>query len=121
MPFGEKLGPDGVRIKMRTVGICGSDVHYYTHGKIGNFIMKEPMVLGHEAAGTIIELGKNVKSLKTGDRICMEPGVPDLRSRATMEEIYNLYPEVAWATPPIHGCLRETVAHPAMFYYTAGT
>ena len=118
MPFKETLGPDDVRIKIHTVGICGSDVHYYTHGKIGNFIVKEPMVLGHEASGTVIEVGKNVKSLKTDDRICMEPGVPDLRSRAVMEGMYNLDPAVVfWATPPYHGCLRETVVHPAMFCF----
>jgi D-xylulose reductase len=118
MSFEETLGPDDVRIKMHTIGICGSDVHYYTHGKIGNFIVKEPMVLGHEASGTVIEVGENVKSLKAGDRICMEPGVPDLRSRATMEGMYNLDPDVVfWATPPIHGCLRETVVHPAMFCF----
>ena len=118
MSFDESLGPDDVRIKMHTIGVCGSDVHYYTHGKIGNFIVKEPMVLGHEASGTVIEVGKNVKSLSVGDRICMEPGVPDLRSRATMEGMYNLDPAVIfWATPPIHGCLRETVVHPAMFCF----
>jgi D-xylulose reductase len=118
MTFKETLGPDDVLIKMRTVGICGSDVHYYTHGKIGNFIVKEPMVLGHEASGTVIEVGKNVKLLKADDRICMEPGVPDLRSRATMEGMYNLDPAVVfWATPPVHGCLRETVVHPAMFCF----
>lgn len=118
MDFDEKMGPDDVRIKMHTIGICGSDVHYYTHGKIGNFIVKEPMVLGHEASGTVIEVGKNVKTLKAGDRICMEPGVPDLRSRATMEGMYNLDPAVIfWATPPVHGCLRETLVHPAMFCF----
>jgi D-xylulose reductase len=118
MPFKETLGPDDVRIKMHTIGICGSDVHYYTHGKIGNFIVKEPMVLGHEASGTVIEAGKNVKSVKAGDRICMEPGVPDLHSRATLEGMYNLDPAVIfWATPPVHGCLRETVVHPAMFCF----
>jgi D-xylulose reductase len=118
MSFDELLGPDDVRIRIHTVGICGSDVHYYTHGKIGNFIVKEPMVLGHEASGTIIEVGENVKTLKVGDRICMEPGVPDLRSRATMEGMYNLDPAVVfWATPPVHGCLRETVVHPAMFCF----
>lgn len=114
----ENLGPDDVRIKMDTIGICGSDVHYYTHGKIGDFIVKEPMVLGHEASGTVLEVGKNVKTLKGGDRICMEPGIPDLRSRATMEGMYNLDPAVVfWATPPVHGCLRETVVHPAMFCF----
>jgi D-xylulose reductase len=118
MDIRETLGPDDVRIKMHTIGICGSDVHYYTQGKIGNFVVKEPMILGHEASGTIIEAGKNVKTLKPGDRVCMEPGVPDLRSRAAMEGMYNLDPSVVfWATPPIHGCLRETVVHPAMFTF----
>jgi D-xylulose reductase len=118
MSFDELLGPDDALIKMHTIGICGSDVHYYTHGKIGNFIVKEPMVLGHEASGTVIEVGNNVKSLKSGDRVCMEPGVPDLHSRATMEGMYNLDPAVVfWATPPVHGCLRETLVHPAMFCF----
>ena len=118
MPLKNTIGPDDVLIKIHTVGICGSDVHYYTHGKIGSFVVKEPMVLGHEASGTVMEVGKNIKTLKAGDRICMEPGVPDLRSRATMEGIYNLDPTVIfWATPPVHGCLRETVVHPAMFCY----
>jgi D-xylulose reductase len=57
----ESVGPNDVRIKIHTVGICGSDVHYYLHGRIGPFIVKEPMVLGHEASGTVIEVGTNVK------------------------------------------------------------
>jgi D-xylulose reductase len=118
MDINETLGPEDTRIKIHSVGICGSDVHYYTHGKIGNFIVKEPMILGHEASGTIIEVGKNVKSLKAGDRVCMEPGIPSLHSRAVLEGMYNLDPSVVfWATPPIHGCLRETVVHPAMFTF----
>jgi D-xylulose reductase len=118
MPLEEKTGPDDVKIQINTVGICGSDVHYYEYGKIGNFIVTEPMVLGHEASGTIIEVGSNVRNLKAGDRVCMEPGIPDLNSRATREGIYNLDPAVRfWATPPIHGCLRETLVHPAMFVF----
>jgi D-xylulose reductase len=118
LPLEETIGPDDVRIKINTVGICGSDVHYYQYGKIGNFIVTEPMVLGHEASGTIIETGRNVRNLKVGDRVCMEPGIPDLHSRATLEGMYNLDPAVRfWATPPIHGCLRETVVHPAMFVF----
>lgn len=114
----ESLGPDDVRIKIHSVGICGSDVHYYQHGKIGNFIVTEPMVLGHEASGTVIEAGSNVSHLKPGDRVCVEPGIPDLRSKATMLGMYNLDPAVRfWATPPVHGCLRETVVHPAMFAF----
>ncbi len=118
MPLEETVGPDDVRVKVHTVGICGSDVHYYTHGRIGGFVVKEPMVLGHEASGTVVEAGKNVRHLKVGDRVCMEPGIPDLRSRAMLEGMYNLDPAVRfWATPPVHGCLRETVVHPAMFVF----
>ena len=61
---------------MHTVGICGSDVHYYTHGKIGTFVVKQPMVLGHEASGIISAVGSDVKHLKIGDRVCMEPAFP---------------------------------------------
>jgi len=112
------LGPKDVRIKTHTVGICGSDVHYYTHGKIGHFVVNEPMVLGHEASGTIIECGTEVEGLAPGDRVCMEPGIPDATSRASKLGLYNVDPSVRfWATPPIHGCLMPEVVHPAAFTY----
>jgi D-xylulose reductase len=114
----ETLGPHDVRIKLHTVGVCGSDVHYYEWGAIGKFIVREPMILGHEAAGTIIEIGSEVKNLKVGDRVCMEPGIPDPNSKATRLGIYNLDPAVRfWATPPIHGVLRPTVVHPEAFTF----
>nr|WP_250152400.1 NAD(P)-dependent alcohol dehydrogenase [Ancylobacter radicis] len=113
-----EVGPDDVKIAIHTVGVCGSDVHYYTHGAIGSFVVREPMVLGHEAAGTITAVGANVKNLKVGDRVCMEPGVPNMNSRATKLGIYNVDPDVRfWATPPIHGVLTPEVVHPAAFTY----
>ena len=112
------LGRKDVRIKIHTVGICGSDVHYYTHGRIGHFIVNEPMVLGHEASGTVIEVGADVTHLAVGDRVCMEPGIPDPTSRASKLGIYNVDPAVQfWATPPVHGCLVPEVIHPAAFTY----
>ncbi|SAK45073.1 sulfurtransferase [Caballeronia glebae] len=112
------VGPRDVRIKIHTVGICGSDIHYYQHGRIGPFVVNEPMVLGHEASGTVVEVGEEVKHLKAGDRVCMEPGVPDMESRASREGLYNLDPKVRfWATPPVHGCLAPYVVHPAAFTY----
>ena len=114
----EKLGPSDVRIKVERVGICGSDVHYYTHGRIGPFVVKSPMVLGHEAAGTVLEVGAAVRNLKPGDRVCMEPGIPNPLSKASRLGIYNVDPEVRfWATPPVHGCLRPEVVHPAAFTF----
>src|SRR6516225_3468779 len=113
-----EIGSHDVKIAIHTVGICGSDVHYYEYGSIGPFVVKEPMVLGHEAAGTVVETGGQVKRLKPGDRVCMEPGIPDPHSRAARLGIYNLDPAVRfWATPPVHGCLTPYVVHPAAFTF----
>lgn len=118
IPLQMDMGPTDVRIQVHTVGVCGSDVHYYTHGKIGPFVVNEPMVLGHEASGVVIEVGSHVHHLKTGDRVCMEPGIPDPASRAAKLGIYNVDPAVTfWATPPVHGCLTPQVVHPAAYTY----
>jgi D-xylulose reductase len=112
------VGPDDVKVAIHTVGVCGSDVHYYTHGAIGSYVVRAPMVLGHEASGTIVEVGANVTALKVGDRVCMEPGVPNLSSRAAKLGIYNVDPDVRfWATPPVHGVLAPYAVHPAAFTY----
>jgi D-xylulose reductase len=117
-PVAREMGPNDVRIRTHTVGICGSDVHYYTHGKIGPFVVREPMVLGHEASGVVLEVGEAVTHLAVGDRVCMEPGIPDPTSRASRLGIYNVDPAVRfWATPPVHGCLAPEVVHPAAFTY----
>ena len=95
----QEMGPHDVRVRIARVGICGSDVHYYTHGRIGPYIVKEPMVLGHESAGIVVAVGSEVREFVPGDRVCMEPGIPDLSSRASREGHYNLDPAVRfWAT-----------------------
>lgn len=112
------VGPNDVKIAVHTVGICGSDVHYYLHGGIGDYIVREPMVLGHEAAGTIVEIGSAATNFEIGDRVCMEPGIPNLASRAARLGIYNVDPDIRfWATPPDHGILLPFVVHPAAFTY----
>jgi D-xylulose reductase len=114
----ETTGPTDVKIAIHTVGVCGSDVHYYTHGAIGPFVVREPMVLGHEASGTVIEVGSKVSNLRPGDRVCMEPGIPNPMSKASLGGMYNLDPSVVfWATPPIHGVTRPTVVHPGAFTF----
>lgn len=114
----QTLGSGDVRIAIDTVGICGSDVHYYTHGKIGPFVVREPMVLGHEASGVVTEIGSGVTHLAVGDRVCMEPGIPNPASKASKLGVYNVDPDVTfWATPPVHGCLTPSVVHPATFTY----
>lgn len=113
-----EMGRDEVKIAVHTVGICGSDVHYYTHGKIGPFIVDAPMVLGHEAAGTVVAVGEDVAGLKPGDRVCMEPGIPDAHSKASRLGLYNVDPAVRfWATPPVHGCLTPHVVHHASYTF----
>jgi len=117
-PLHEVVGPHDVRVGIRSVGVCGSDVHYYRHGAIGPFVVREPMILGHECAGVVLERGAEVAHLAVGDRVCMEPGVPDPHHRATRLGLYNLEPGVRfWATPPVHGCLRPEVVHPAAFTF----
>ncbi|HUG60629.1 MAG TPA: alcohol dehydrogenase catalytic domain-containing protein, partial [Methylomirabilota bacterium] len=114
----QEVGPNDVKIAIHTVGICGSDVHYYEDGKIGPFIVETPMILGHEAAGTVIEVGSAVTALKVGDRVCAEPGIPDPNSKASKLGLYNVDPSVRfWATPPVDGCLIPHVIHPAAYTY----
>lgn len=114
----DTLGPGDVRVAVDTVGICGSDIHYYTHGRIGPFVVRRPMVLGHEASGVVTEAGADVSHLAVGDRVCMEPGIPNMASRASRLGAYNVDPDVRfWATPPVHGCLTPSLVHPAAFTY----
>jgi D-xylulose reductase len=86
-----------------------------SNGQIGPFVVKAPMVLGHEAAGTIVEVGSEVTNFKVGDRVCMEPGIPDPNSWETQQGIYNLDPAVRfWATPRVSG---PYVAHPTAYSF----
>lgn len=105
-PVPEIKDPHYVKIQVKKTGICGSDVHYYTHGAIGQFVVKKPMVLGHESAGVIVEVGEAVTTLKVGDRVAMEPGVPSRYSDEYKSGHYNLCPHMAFAaTPPYDGTL----------------
>lgn len=103
-----------VLVKLEYVGICGSDLHYYEHGRIGDYIVKPPFVLGHEASGIIVEIGENVKNLKLGDRVALEPGKTCGNCEFCKKGLYNLCPDVVFfATPPVDGVFQEYVAHEA--------
>ena len=100
--------PHDVIVNVKFTGICGSDVHYWTHGSIGNFVVKDPMVLGHESAGIIQEVGSAVKSLKVGDRVAMEPGIPCRRCIRCKEGDYNLCVDMRFAeNTPYDGTLAK--------------
>lgn len=105
-----------VLLKMDSVGICGSDVHYLVHGRIGNFIVEQPMIIGHEAAGIVHKLGNAVTHLKVGDRVAIEPGVPCRYCDHCKQGKYNLCKDIIFcATPPVHGNLTRYYAHAADF------
>lgn len=105
---------DEVLVKLEYVGICGSDIHYYESGRIGDFIVKPPFVLGHEPGGTVIEVGKNVHHLKVGDRVALEPGKTCGHCEQCRTGKYNLCNDVQFfATPPVDGVFQEYVAHEA--------
>uniref|UniRef100_A0A8C7ZT97 Sorbitol dehydrogenase n=1 Tax=Oryzias sinensis TaxID=183150 RepID=A0A8C7ZT97_9TELE len=111
-------GPNDVLLQMHSVGICGSDVHYWQHGRIGDFVLTKPMVLGHEAAGTVVRIGSQVKHLKVGDRVAIEPGVPREMDEFFKSGRYNLSPTIFFcATPPDDGNLCQYYTHSANFCY----
>lgn len=102
-----------VLVKLEYVGICGSDVHYLEHGKIGDFIVNGDFILGHECAGVVVELGPGVENLKVGDRVALEPGVTCGQCEFCKTGRYNLCPDVKFlATPPYHGCFMNYIAFP---------
>jgi L-iditol 2-dehydrogenase len=107
-------GEDEVLVKLEYVGICGSDLHYYESGRIGDYIVQPPFVLGHEPGGTVVEVGGRVTHLKKGDRVALEPGKTCGRCAFCRAGKYNLCPDVIFfATPPVDGVFQEYVAHDA--------
>ena len=105
---------DEVLVKLEYVGICGSDLHYYETGAIGDYVVEPPFVLGHEPGGTVVEVGKNVTHLKAGDRVALEPGKTCGHCEFCKTGRYNLCPDVVFfATPPVDGVFQEYVAHEA--------
>ena len=105
---------DEVLVKVEYVGVCGSDLHYYEQGRIGDVRVQFPFILGHEAAGEVVKLGKNVTHLKIGDKVALEPGKTCGHCEFCKTGRYNLCPEVEFfATPPYDGVFQEYAAHRA--------
>lgn len=105
-------GEHEVLIRIMAVGVCGSDVHYYTHGRIGDYVVEKPLILGHECSGQVVKVGKNVKKIREGDRVAVEPGVPCGRCDYCRQGRYNLCPDVVFlATPPVDGSFVQYLVH----------
>ena len=106
--------PGEVLVKVEYVGICGSDLHYFESGRIGDYVVKPPFVLGHEAGGVVVETGEGVTDLAPGDRVALEPGKTCGHCEHCKEGRYNLCENVIFfATPPVDGVFQEYVAHEA--------
>ncbi|CAG4955580.1 unnamed protein product [Parnassius apollo] len=113
-----EIADDEVLLRMDCVGICGSDVHYWHSGQCGSFVVKEPMIMGHEASGVVAKVGAKVKNLEVGDRVAIEPGVPCRYCEFCKTGRYHLCPDMKFcATPPIHGNLARYYKHAADFCY----
>lgn len=109
-----EIGPDEVLVRVASVGICASDVHYYREGRIGDQVVESPLVLGHEFSGTIARVGADVKALAEGARVAVEPSKPCKECSICKEGWFNICPNVQFlGTPPIDGSLREYLAWPA--------
>lgn len=114
-----ETGENQVLIKLSHVGICGSDLHFYEEGRLGNWIPKEPLTLGHEPGGTVVEVGKGVSSLKVGDKVAIEPGVPCGVCEYCKKGLYNLCDNMSFMAIPEEreGVFSEYCAHPANMCY----
>ncbi len=107
-----------VLVKVKACGVCGSDVHYYKTGRIGDFICKKPIILGHECAGEVAAAGSGVKTHKVGDRVAVEPGQTCGKCRHCKAGRYNLCPDVVFlATPPYDGAFCEYIATRAEYAF----
>jgi L-iditol 2-dehydrogenase len=102
-----------VLVRIRCVGICGSDVHYFLEGRIGDQIIKDRIIVGHEASGEVIEVGKDVKKVKKGDKVAIEPGISCGKCEFCIKGKPNICPDVKFlGTPPVNGALREYIVMP---------
>ena len=109
-----EISDDQVLVKMEYCGVCGSDVHFYKDGRVGDVAAPPDFVLGHEVAGEVVKIGAAVKNLKVGDKVALEPGYACGKCEYCKTGRYNLCPNVIFfADPPVQGALKEYVAHPA--------
>lgn len=111
-------GKGELLIRVEAVGTCGSDVHYYDHGRIGEFVVNAPLVLGHEPAGTVVAAGEGATADRIGQRVSIEPGRPDFTCAQCRAGRYNLCPNMRFfGTPPFDGAFCEYVAVPEQLAY----
>lgn len=111
-------GSGEVLVAVRAAGICGSDLHYYAHGRCGNFVPTRPFILGHEFAGEIVAHGEGVEGPAIGTRVSVDPSRACGQCKQCREGRYNLCPKMLYygtasVVPPRDGCYAEYVTAPA--------
>jgi len=112
------MGDSEVLLRVRRVGVCGSDLHFYETGRSGSYVVTTPLVLGHEFSGIVADTGDAVKNLSKGDRVVVEPGFPCYRCEYCRKGRYNLCPNLVFCgVPNVHGALREYTVAPSDFVY----
>jgi L-iditol 2-dehydrogenase len=109
-----------VQIAIRSTGLCGSDLHYYSHFRNGDIQVLEPLTLGHESSGTVISVGSGIKNLKPGDNVALEVGLPCGICELCKQGRYNICLEMKFRSsaksfPHAQGTLQERINHPANF------
>lgn len=107
-------GPKDVKIKMSVVGICGSDIHYYTQGRIGSQKVVYPFTVGHEGAGIVVETGPEVRKVKAGDKIAIEPAMPCHSCDQCLSGRHHTCRKLRFLGCPgqAEGCLMEYIVMP---------
>ena len=120
--MGEKdkpvCGDDEVLVNVKNVGICGADLDFYAHGRIGGWVLEFPHVLGHEPAGVVAEVGKNITHVKPGDKVAIEPGKPCFACDTCLKGLYNMCPEMLFmSVPGVPGAFCEFVAWPGRLVF----
>jgi L-iditol 2-dehydrogenase len=111
--------PDEAVVKIMANGICGSDVHFYKDGRLGNFLVKEPYVPGHECSGVVCSVGANVGHVRVDDKVTIEPGIPCGRCDMCKTGRYNLCPRVRFLSEPgVNGTFCDYVAVRADMLHT---
>lgn len=115
-------GPGEVLVQIRSVGVCGSDIHYFEHGRIADFVVETPLILGHESSGVVTAVGAGVDDLPIGSTVALEPGIPCGQCLQCRAGRYNLCPDVQFfATPPVDGTLCDYVVVPRAFAHEVPT
>ena len=113
-----KPGPGEGLIEITAGEVCGSDVHYYEHGRIGTYVVRQPLILGHGSAGVIVDVGEGVSTSRIGERVAIEPGIPDGICQQCRTGHYNLCPNARFfGTPPIDDAFTNYVTVPGSFAY----